>query len=156
MKKVVLSLLVIVGIVLLTGCGKVDFSKTSHIACSKTEQNSSDTTTTILNLAYDKNEKITDFEVIADVQYNKQMSEEAIKIVEKTLQLVGAIPGISFKSSVGSNGINYKFSGNIKMLKVVMKNVNKDYSEDKVTGDTKSEALSELTEDGYTCEDIKK
>lgn len=156
MKKVVLSLLVIVGIVLLTGCGKVDFSKTSHIACSKTEQNSSDTTTTILNLAYDKNEKITDFEVIADVQYNKQMSEEAIKIVEKTLQLVGAIPGISFKSSVGSNSLNYSFSGNIKMLKVVMKNVNKDYSEDKVTGDTKSEALSELTEDGYTCEDIKK
>ena len=156
MKKVVLSLLVIAGIVLLTGCGKVDFSKSSHITCSKTEQNSSDTTTTVLNLAYDKNEKITDFEVIANVQYNNQMSEEAIKIVEKTLQLVGAIPGISFESSVESNSLNYKFSGNINMLKVVMKNVNKDYSEDKVTGDTKAEALSELTEDGYACEDIKK
>ena len=30
--------------------------------------------------------------------------------------------------------------------------LNKDYDESKVTGDTKQEALDEFTGDGYTCE----
>ena len=76
MKKVVLSLLVIAGIVLLTGCGKVDFSKSSHITCSKTEQNSSDTTTTVLNLAYDKNEKITVFSACIHPYHDRMRQRE--------------------------------------------------------------------------------
>jgi len=158
MKKIVLSILVVFGIVLLTGCGasKLDLSKTSHIICRKTETKSSDITTTVLALAYDKNGKITDFKVDTDVQYIKQMSPEAIEIVEKTMKLIGKIPGISFESKVGDSSLYYSFSGNIKMFKTIMKQVNKDYDESKVTGDTKSEALKELTKDGYTCEDYVK
>ena len=35
-----------------------------------------------------------------------------------------------------------------------MKQLNKDYDESKVIGDTKQEALTELSQEGYTCEDI--
>ena len=46
MKKIVYSLLIVFGIVLLTGCGKeVDFSKLNHVTCTKTEAKASDTTT---------------------------------------------------------------------------------------------------------------
>ena len=156
MKKIVLSLVLVLGVILLTGCGKFDLSKTSHITCTKSEAKSNEITTTVLNLAYDKNEKITDFQVDANIQYTKSMSQDAIKIIEKTLKLIGKIPGVSFESSVGENSLYYSFSGNIKMFKTIMKQVNKDYDESKVTGDTKSEALKELQNDGYTCEDIKK
>lgn len=156
MRKIILSILAVLGIVLLAGCGKFDLSKTSHISCTKSEAKTSDITTTVLNLAYDKNEKITDFQVDTNVQYTKSMSQDAIKIIEKTLKLIGKIPGVSFESSVGENSLSYSFSGNIKMFKTIMKQVNKNYDESKVTGDTKTEALIELQKDGYTCEDYKK
>ena len=156
MKKIVLSTLVILGIVLLTGCGKVDFSKTSRIVCTKTESNASENTTTIMTLSYDNNEKIENFMVEESVQYNKTMSAEALQITEKAMKLIGSIPGISFESKVGDNGLYYSFSGNIGMLKTLMKQLNKNYSEDKIVGDTKQEAILELSNDGYYCEDIKK
>ena len=157
MKKIVLSLVVVLGVVLLTGCGgKLDLSKTSHIICRKTETKSSDITTTVLALAYDENEKITDFKVDTDIQYTKSMSPEAIKIVEKAMKLIGSVPGVNFESKVGDNSLYYSFSGNISMLKTIMKQTNKDYDESKVTGDTKAEALKELPKDGYTCEDYVK
>jgi len=37
-----------------------------------------------------------------------------------------------------------------------MKQLDKNYVEANVTGDTKSEALEELTKDGYSCQDVKK
>ena len=38
MKKIAYSVLIIFGIILLTGCTKnINFSKTSHIVCTKTE-----------------------------------------------------------------------------------------------------------------------
>lgn len=156
MKKIVLALIIVFSIILLTGCGKVDFSKTSHIECQKTETNSSDTTTTTMVFSYDKNEKINDFKIDANVVYKQTMSQEAIEITEKTLKLIGKIPGIDFESSVGDNSLNYSFSGNVKMLKVLMKQIDKNYDESKVMGDTKSEALKELTKEGYSCKDYKK
>jgi len=155
MKKIVLSLVLVVGVILLAGCGKVDLSKSSRIVCSKVEDKSSDTTTTILTLSYDKNEKINNFMVESNVLYKTTMSETAIKLAEKAMKLIGSIPGISFDSKVGDNSLYYSFSGDIKFLKTLMKQLDKDYDESKVTGDTKSEALKELTEEGYTCEDIK-
>lgn len=156
MKKIVFSLIIVFGIVLLTGCGKVDFSKVSHIECVKTESNSSDTTQTTMIFSYDKNEKINDFKVSSDVTYKTTMSPEAIKVTEKAMKLIGSIPGISFESQVRDNGLYYGFTGNIKMLKILMKQLNKNYDDSKVIGDTKTEALSELTKEGYTCKDYKK
>ena len=156
MKKIVLGLLVVFGIVLLTGCGKFDFSKASRIECEKTESNASSTTKTTMILAYDKNEKINNFKIDADVTYNTTMSQEAIQITEKAMKLIGSIPGVSFESQVRDNGLYYSFTGNVSMLKVLMKQLTKDYDESKVMGDTKSEALTELTKEGYTCKDYKK
>lgn len=156
MKKIIYSLLIIFGIVLLTGCGKIDFSKSSRLVCSKTEDKSNETTTTIITLSYDKNEKIENFMAESNVVYKTTMSQEALQITEKTMKLIGKIPGINFESKVGDNSIYFNFSGNIKMLKTIMKQLDKNYNESKVTGDTKREALDGLTKDGYSCEDIKK
>ena len=156
MKKIVLSLVIVLGVILLTGCGKVDFSKSSRLVCSKIEDKSNDTTTTVLTLSYDKNEKIENFMAEENIVYKKSMSQEALQITEKTMKLIGKIPGINFESKVGDNNIYFNFSGNIRMLKTIMKKLDKTYDESKITGDTKSEALKELTKDGYICEDIKK
>lgn len=155
MKKIVLSLVLVLGVILLTGCGKVDLSKSSRLVCTKVEDKTSDTTTTILTLSYDKNEKLEKFMVEENVAYKVTMSETAIKITEKAMKLIGSIPGISFDSKVGDNSLYYSFSGDVKFLKTLMKQLDKNYDESKVTGDTKSEALKELAEEGYTCEDIK-
>ena len=61
-----------------------------------------------------------------------------------------------FKSEVSDNRFYFSFSGNIKALKLLMEKLDKSYSESLVAGDTKSEALTELTKEGYTCEDFKK
>ncbi|MBR5370038.1 MAG: hypothetical protein IK137_01905 [Bacilli bacterium] len=156
MKKIVFSLVLVLGIILLAGCGKVDLSKSSRIVCTKVDDNSSDTVTTVLTISYDKNEKIENFMSESNVVYKTTMSQQALEITEKTLKLIGKIPGLSFESKVGDNSLYYSFSGNVKFLKTVMKQLNKNYDESKVTGDTKSEALLELQNDGYTCEDIKK
>lgn len=156
MKKIVLSLAIVLGVILLAGCGKVDLSNSPRLVCSKVEEKSSDTTTTILTLSYDKNEKIDNFAVESNIVYKNTVSQEALEITEKAMRLIGKIPGISFDSKVGDNSLYFSFSGDIKFLKTLMKQLDKDYDESKVTGDTKSEAITSLTKDGYTCEDIKK
>lgn len=156
MKKIGLSLVIVLGVILLAGCGNIDFSKTSHIICSKTEENSVDTTTTVMTFSYDKNEKIENFKVETNTIYKNSMSKEAMEITEKAMKLIGTTMGLGFESSVTDNSIAYSFSGNIKTFKVLMKQLNKDYKEENVTGDTKQEAITELSKDGYTCEDIKK
>ena len=154
MKKIVLCLSIVLWVILLTGCGKADFSKTKRIVCTKVEDNSNDTTTTILTLSYDKNEKLNNFMAESNIVYKKSMSQKAIEITEKAMKLIGSIPGISFDSKVGDNSLYYSFSGNVKFLKTLMKQLDENYDESKVTGDTKSEALTELSNEGYTCEDI--
>ena len=79
-----------------------------------------------------------------------------MEITEKAMKLIGTTMGLGFESSVTDNSIAYSFSGNIKTFKVLMKQLNKDYKEENVTGDTKQEAITELSKDGYVCEDIKK
>ncbi len=156
MKKIVYSLLVVLGVFLLAGCGKVDFSKTSHISCKKTEDKASETTTTTMMFTYNKDGKINDFQVESDTTYKTAMSKEVMEITAKAMKLIGKPLGLGFKSEVSENRLYFSFSGNIKAFKVLMKQLNKDYKEELVTGDTKEEALSELAKDGYTCEDIKK
>lgn len=156
MKKIVLSLVLVLAVILLTGCGKVDLSKSSRLVCTKVEDKASDTTTTVLTLSYDKDGKIENFMAESNVVYKTTMSQQALEIAEKAMKLIGSIPGISFDSKVGDNSLYYSFSGNVKFLKTIMKQMNKDYDESKVTGTTKSEALNELTKEGYICEDITK
>ena len=156
MKKIVYSLLIVFGLILLTGCGKeVDFSKTSHIVCKKVEVNSHDTTTTELTFSYDKDEKLGAFKADSDVVYKEPMSQRATEITAKAMGLISKTLGVSFKSEVSENELHFTFSGNIKVFKKLMQKLDKNYIETKVTGDTKEEALRELTKEGFTCEDFK-
>lgn len=156
MKKIFLSILLVVGIILLAGCRKVDFSKTSHIVCKKTEYNTNDIHTSTLTFAYDKNEKIGDFGIEEYIKYNQPMSKEAIEITQKTMKLISKALGASFESEISDNSFKYSFTGNIKVFKALMKKLNDNSKEINVKGDTKEEALYELTKEGYTCKDIKK
>ena len=157
MKKVIYSLLVIVGIVFLAGCGKnIDFNKTDRLVCKKTEDNTSSITTTTMTLAYDKNEIITYFKAEGDTTYKTAMSKEALELTAKTMRLLAKPLGAGFTSEISENRFYFSFTGNIKALKALMKHIDKNYNESKVTGDTKSEALTELTQEGYSCQDIKK
>ena len=70
MKKIVLSLLIVLSVVLLAGCGKVDFDNSPRVVCSKSESNSSETTNTKFTLLFDKNDKLTDFKADVDITYN--------------------------------------------------------------------------------------
>ena len=157
MKKIVYSLLIVFGIVLLTGCGKeVDFSKTNHIVCKKVEDKTSDTTTTIMTFSYDKEEKLSNFKVESDTTYKQAMSQKATELTAKTMGLISKTLGVAFQSEVSENRFYFSFSGNIKALKLLMEKLDKNYKDELVTGDTKTEALTDLTKEGYTCEDIKK
>lgn len=157
MRKIVYSLLIVFGIVLLTGCGKeIDFEKTSHVVCTKVEEKAVDTTTTKMTFAYDKAEKLTNFKTESDTVYKNSMPKQATEIAAKTMGLISKTLGVSFKSEVSDNRFYFSFSGNIKALKLLMEKLDKSYSESLVAGDTKSEALTELTKEGYTCEDFKK
>lgn len=156
MKRIVYSLLVIFGVVLLTGCGKeVNFNKTPHVICQKTEVNSQDTTLSTMTFSYDKNEKLEDFKVEEDVIYQQPMSKQALNITAKAMKLIGKAMGLGFKSEVSENRLYFSFSGNIKSLEALMKRLDKEYKANNTVGDTKSEALQELTKEGYTCEDYK-
>ena len=152
MKKIVLSLLIVLGVILLTGCGKVDFENSPRIVCSKTETDYGETTNTKFTLLFDKNDKLTDFKVDADITYNQQMSQEALEISEKAIKAFDLIPGIKLESSTKANGLTFSITGKAKILKKLMRQLNKDYDESKITGDTKQEALEEFTGEGYTCE----
>lgn len=157
MKKIAFSLLLVFGIVLLTGCGKtVDFNKVSHLTCKKTEVNVNETTVTTMTFSYDQNEKLNDFLVESDTTYNRTMSKEAMNITAKAMKLISRATGLGFKSEVSENRLYFSFNGNIKSLKVLMKRLDKDYNEEKVFGDTKSEAITELAKEGYSCQDYKK
>lgn len=157
MKKIVYSLLFVFGIVLLTGCGKeVDFNKTNHVVCEKTEVNSSNTTTTTMTFSYDKNEKLNYFKVESDTLYQQSMSKQAMEITTKAMELIGKTLGVGFQSEVSENKLYFAFSGNIKVFKTLMKRLDENYKEENLKGDTKEEALTDLTKEGYTCSDIKK
>lgn len=157
MKKVVYSLLIVFGVILVTGCGKeVDFSKTDYIVCSKYENKGTNNTNTILTFSYDQNEKIDNFMIESDINYNDAVSKQASEVIAKTMRLISKTLGLSFKSQVEDKRLYYSFSGNINTFKTLMKQLDKSYNEDKIKGDTKQEAIDELTKDGYTCHDIKK
>ena len=157
MKKIVYRLLNVFGIVLLTGCGKeVDFSKLNHVTCTKTEAKASDTTTTVMTFSYDKEEKLSNFKVESDTTYNQAMPEKATRLTAKAMGLISKTLGVAFNSEVSENRFYFSFSGNIKALKLLMEKLDKNYKEELVTGDTKSEAIADLTKEGYTCQDYKK
>ena len=155
MKKIVLSLLIVFSVILLAGCGKVDYEKSPHITCTKLETNSTDTTDTKYILVYDNKGKITAFKVDVDITYNQQLPKEAISITENAMKVIGMIPGINLVTETRDNGLFFSFSGKVKMLKTLMKQLNNDFDESKMTGDTKTEALEEFINDGYTCVDSK-
>jgi hypothetical protein len=155
MKKIVLSLLIVFSVILLAGCGKVDYENSPHITCTKTEDNSSETTSTKYTLVYDNNEKITAFKADLDITYKQQMPKEAFTITEKAMKVIGLTPGLDLVTETKDNGLYFSFSGKVKMLKILMKQLNGDYDENNITGDTKQEALNEFTSEGYTCEDYK-
>lgn len=157
MKKIVYSLLIVFGLVLLTGCGKeVDFSKLNHVTCTKTEAKTNDTTITTMTFSYDKEERLSNFKVESDTTYNQAMSEKATKLTAKTMELISKTLGVAFNSEVSENRFYFSFSGNIKALKLLMEKLDKNYKDELVTGDTKSEVINDLTKEGYTCEDFKK
>lgn len=156
MKKIVLSLVLVLGLIILTGCGKeVNFNKTPHIVCQKTEVNSQNTTLSTMTFSYDKNEKLEDFKVEENVLYQQSMSKEALNITAKAMKLIGKAMGLGFKSEVSENRLYFSFSGNIKSLELLMKKLDNEKKVNSAVGDTKSEALQELTKEGYTCEDYK-
>ena len=153
MKKVFLSLLIVFSVVLLTGCGaKVDFENSPRVVCQKTESEATGTTNTKYTLLFDENDKLTHFKADVDVTYNQQMPKEAMTVTEKAMKIIGLTPGFDFKSEVRDNGLSFSFSGKIKMLKTLIKQLNGNLNEDNITGDTKQEALNEFTGEGYTCE----
>jgi len=157
MKKVVLSLILVLSVLLVAGCAKqIDFSKTNHIICKKSEEKTNDITNTVMTFSYDDNEKIKDFQVEADITYKTPQSKEAIELTVKTLNLITKPLGLFAKTKVNDNGFYFSFSGNIDRYKVLMKNLDGNYNETNINGDTKSEALSSLTKDGFSCEDVKK
>ena len=156
MKKIVYSLLIVFGLILLTGCGKeVDFSKTQHIVCKKVEVNSHDTTTTELTFSYDKDGKLGAFKADSDVIYSQAMSPKATELTAKAMGLISKTLGIAFKSEVSENELHFTFSGNIKVFKKLMQKLDKNYIGTNVNDDTKEEAIKELTQEGFTCEDFK-
>lgn len=155
MKKIVLSLLIVFSVILLAGCGKVDYENSPHITCTKLETNSADTTDTKYIFVYDKNNKITAFKVDVDITYNQQIPKETISITENAMKVIGMIPGINLATETRDNGLFFSFSGKVKMLKTLIKQLNGNIDESKITGDTKTEALEEFTKDGYTCVDSK-
>lgn len=156
MKKIVYSLLVVLGVFLVTGCGKeVNFNKVPHIICQKTEVNSSNTTLSTMTFSYDENNKINDFKVEEDVIYQQPMSKQALAISEKAMSLISKTTGLGFKSEISENRLYVSFSGNIKMFKKLMKQLDKNYIETVEKEETKEDAIKELTQEGYTCEDYK-
>ena len=157
MKKIVYSLLIVLSVLLVTGCAKeIDFSKTNHIICKKGEEKNNNITNTVLTFSYDENEKLKDFQVEADITYKTTQSKEATELAAKTIKLLAKPLGLFAKTRVGDNSFYFSFSGSIDGFKTIMKQLDKSYTEANVTGDTKSEALNELTKEGYSCEDIKK
>jgi len=157
MKKIVLSLLIVLSVLLVTGCAKeIDFSKTNHIICKKSEEKTSDITNSVITFSYDEKENLKDFQVETDVTYKVAQSKEATELAAKTIKLITKPLGLFAKTRVGDNSFYFSFSGSIKGFKTIMKQLDKNYVEANVTGDTKSEALEELTKDGYSCQDVKK
>jgi hypothetical protein len=155
MKKIVFSLLLVFGVLLLTGCGNIDFNKVPHIICTKTEDKVNDTTIETIIFAYDKNEKLGAFKVVEDVQYKTPMSTESMEYTAKTMKAISKLMGANFESEVGNNSFRYSFTGNIKAFKILMEKLDSN-SNKTITGDTKQEALTSLTKEGFTCEDVKK
>ena len=153
MKKIVLSLLIIFSVFLLAGCGKVDYENSPHITCSKLQSDATGTTDTKYILVYDNNDKITAFKVDVDITYNQQLPKEAISVTEKATKIIGMTPGLDIVTEPRDNGLYFSISGKVKMLKTLMKQLNNDLDESKITGDTKQEALEAFTSEGYTCED---
>lgn len=154
MKRVIYSLLIVLGIVLLSGCVKnIDFSKTPHIVCKKLEINSNEDTTTIMTFSYDKNEKLQDFRIESNTNYKQAIPKETLEIARNAMKLISRTIGLGFKSEVSENRLYFSFDGNIKSLEVLMKQLNKESRDKEIVGDTKQEALTELTKEGYTCED---
>lgn len=155
MKKIICSLLIVLGIILLTGCAKnVDFSKKDHIVCRRNEVKSTESIETTLTFAYDQNEKLKDFKVESDIYYNNSMSKQANEVTAKAMKLISSTLGLFFDSEISENHLRYSFVGNIDTFKLLMKQLNAN--EEDLKGDTKQEALQELTKEGYTCEDIKR
>ena len=153
MKKIVLSLLIVFSVFLLAGCGKIDYENSPHITCSKLQSDATGITDTKYILVYDNNDKITAFKVDVDITYNQQLPKEAISVTEKATKIIGMTPGLDIVTEPRDNGLYFSISGKVKMLKTLMKQLSKDFDESKITGDTKSEALEEFTNEGYTCVD---
>jgi len=157
MKKIFLSVLLALTVLLVTGCGKeIDFNKTSHITCSKIEDKQEEKTSSTITLAYDKNEVVTDFKIETDITYKTTMTKEAAEITAKTMKLIAKVLGVNAKTETSDNRVYFGFTGNIKKLKSLMEHIDTDYKEKEFTNNTKSDALKGLTKDGFTCKDFKK
>ena len=156
MKKVFLSLLIVFCIILLTGCGsKVDYDNSPRVVCQKTESTSEGSVYSRYTLLFDKNDKLTHFKADVDIAYSQEMPKEAISVTERAMKLIGLTPGIDFESNMSEHELRFSFAGKVKMLKTIMMQLNNNYDENSITGDTKQEALKEFTSSGHTCEEFE-
>lgn len=151
MKK--LCLLFLIMILLFTGCSnkKPNFDDKSALICKKTFVEDKTTTNEKIILAYDKNEKINEFEFDIEYVYNHDISKKSMDVAMKGFEIFAKTLGIYFESVESNNSLKFIFAGDFqKFEQVFFEVINSDK---KNINDKKNDALKELSKDGYDCVD---
>lgn len=149
MKKLFLFSLVAL---LFIGCStkKPNFDGKSTLICKKSDDSSETIVNETFIFAYDKNEKIHDFEFDIEYVYNSDISKRALDVAMKGFEIFAHNLGIYFKSIEKDRSLTFVFAGDAQYLEKVISEVIKSDSL-KNFKDKKSDALNTFTKDGYEC-----
>lgn len=152
MKKYCFLFLMIV--LIFTGCSskKPNFEGKSTLVCKKIEIENETTTNQTMIFAYDKNEKIHEFEINIEYVYDHEISKNAMDLALKGFEIFAKTLGIYFESIEDDNSLKFIFAGDIEKFEQVFSEVVKSDNL-KNFNDKKSNALKKMTDEGFKCED---
>lgn len=157
MKKIVLSLLLVISVMLFSGCSSkpVDFTGKKTFTCTNENISSESKTTSYVTFSYDNKENLEEFELKSISTFSNDYSANLMYNLFSPISSAAKQSGLYFDTKKENNTISITTSGSFsKFASIIVKLNNLTGNEvGEIPNATKSDAFASFTESGYVCRD---
>lgn len=157
MKKIVLSLLLVISVMLFSGCSAkpVDFTRKKTFTCVDVNHDSDTSTTTYYTFSYDDKEILKEFELKSISTFSNEYSANMMYNLFSPVASLARRSGLYFDTKIDNTTVTIITSGSFsEFVSIVVKINNLTGNEvGEIPDATKSAAIEALSGNGTVCRD---
>ena len=157
MKKIVWSLLLVLSVMLFSGCSAkpVDFTGKKTFTCTHDDTSTDSSTTSIITFSYDDKENLELFEMKSISTFSSDYAADLMYNLLSPISITAKRSGVYIETKKENTTVTLITGGSFSKFASIISKMNgiNGIEIEEVPNSTKSEAISSFTESGYVCKD---